>query len=167
MPQVPFSALPDSARVWVFGSDAPVTGAHAERLLAATDDFLERWAAHGAPLVCARDWRDDRFLVIGVDESNAGASGCSIDGLFRVLGALEGEIAASLRGSGRVFYRDHSGAAAAASRSEFKRLAATGAVGEDSTVFDTTIASAAEYRARFESPAARSWHAQLLPSEKR
>ncbi|MDQ6829390.1 MAG: hypothetical protein M3081_11035 [Gemmatimonadota bacterium] len=166
MPQVPFSLLPEGARVWVFGSDAPVVGQQAERLLSATDDFLEQWAAHGAPLTCARAWRDDRFLVIAVDESNAGASGCSIDGLFRVLGGLESEIGASLRGSGKVFYRDASGVVASAPRAEFKRLAAAGEIGEDSIVFDTSVTSLADYTSRFESPAGRSWHAQLLPARR-
>jgi len=67
MPIVPFASLPDSARVWVFASDQPLTGAAADTLLAAVDGFLAAWRAHGLPLRCARDWRDGRFLAIGVD----------------------------------------------------------------------------------------------------
>src|SRR5438477_6677729 len=77
MPRVSFDGLPDSARVWVFGSDDPVSANSADRLLGDVDAFLDRWNAHGFPLTCARDWRDDHFLAIGVDQSTAGASGCS------------------------------------------------------------------------------------------
>jgi hypothetical protein len=87
MPTVPFDQLPDDARVWVFASDRPLAGAHAERLLATVDAFLARWSAHGQPLTAARDWASDRFLVVAVDQRDAHASGCSIDGLFRTLQA--------------------------------------------------------------------------------
>ncbi len=163
MPTVQFSAIPDTGRAWVFGSDHPVTGDRAARLLESVDGFLAQWAAHGSPLTCARDWRDDRFLVIGVDEASAGASGCSIDGLFRVLGALETEIGASLRGSGRLFYRDATGTVASVTRAEFRSRAAAGEIGPDTIVFDITVTTAGDARARFEAPASRGWHAQLLP----
>jgi hypothetical protein len=88
MPRVSFEELPDDARVWVFGAASEVTPPASERLLDAVDDFLAHWNAHGSPLVCAREWRDDHFLAIGVDQSTAGASGCSIDGLFRTLQRL-------------------------------------------------------------------------------
>src|SRR6187549_1805230 len=120
MPKIEFAAMPDTARVWVFGAAAPVTGAAADALLAAVDGHLAQWAAHGTPLVCARDWRHDRFLAVAVDEAATDASGCSIDGLFRVLTQVEREIGTTLVDSSLVFWRDASGAVRAASRAEFK-----------------------------------------------
>src|SRR5688572_24620362 len=73
MPIVPFDSLPDSSRIWIFGSDRPVTGPAAEQLLAEVDRFLDGWRAHGEPLRCGRLWADDRFLVVGVDQSDANA----------------------------------------------------------------------------------------------
>jgi hypothetical protein len=162
MPLVPFSDLPPSARVWVFAADRPVTGTAAERLLGEVDAFLARWMAHGAPLSSAREWRDDRFLVIGVDPRTANASGCSIDGLFRTLRALEPAIGASLVGGGRVYFRGADGAVRAASRDEFSGLAASGAVTSSTRVFDPTVTTLGDWRDRFEIEAARSWHAALL-----
>src|SRR5258708_25662393 len=105
MPIVPFRELPDSARIWVFASDRELPGAPADTLLAAVDAFLAGWKAHGVPLRCAREWRDDRFLAVGVDVTAENASGCSIDGLFRTLQQLQREIGAQLVGGGRRFYR--------------------------------------------------------------
>ncbi|HJU64819.1 MAG TPA: hypothetical protein VJ596_04045 [Gemmatimonadaceae bacterium] len=163
MPRVSFSALPDDARVWVFASAQPVAPPAAERLLQEVDRFLEGWQAHGAPLTNSRDWRDDRFLVIGVDERSAGASGCSIDGLFRVLKGMEEQTGARLLTGGQVFYRDPSGAVQSAARDEFAELAARGQVGAKTLVFDTAITRMGELRERFETEARRSWHAQLAP----
>lgn len=162
MPIVPFESLPDSSRIWIFGSDRPVTGSAAEKLLAEVDQFLDAWRAHGQPLRCSRLWTDHRFLVIGVDQSDAHASGCSIDGLFRRLQQLEGTIGARLVGGGRVYYRDHSGAAQSVDRADLDNLVARGEVGSDTVVFDTSITDLGEWRAGFERPARKTWVGELL-----
>ena len=164
MPIVPFDSLPDDARVWVFGAERPLTPAESTRLLGVTDAHLERWAAHGAPLTSARDWRDDRFLTIAVDQCTAGASGCSIDALFRQLQALEHELSLSIVGGGRVFYRDAAGAIRAVDRADFTTLAETGGVTPETIVFDPTVATLGAWRAGFERPARQSWHGQLMPA---
>jgi hypothetical protein len=161
MPIVPFTSLPDSARVWVFGSDRLVQGAAADSLLAAVDQFLAEWRAHGVPLHCARDWRDERFLAIGVDVTQENASGCSIDGLFRTLHTLERELGARLLGGGRVFYRTDSGTQVA-SREEFEQLIERGEVTAQTAVFDTSLTTAADWRTRFEQPADKTWTAALF-----
>ena len=162
MPLLPFDALPDTSRVWVFGSDRPLDDNAAARLLAEVDRFLTHWHAHGHPLSCARSWQDDRFLTIAVDQSTAGASGCSIDGLYRALRALESALDARLLGGGEIFYRDANGEVAIASREEFAELGARGAVTTDTHVFDLAVETLGEWRARFEAPAHAGWHGRLL-----
>lgn len=156
MPIVPFASLPDSARLWVFASDRPLVGAAAASLLSAVDQFLADWRAHGIPLQSSRDWRDDRFLAIAVDVTAEDASGCSIDGLFRVLQTLESHVGSRLVGGGRLFYRTASGIETA-SRAEFVQRVKDGTVSRDTPVFDTSITSAADWRTRFEQPAAAGW----------
>ena len=165
MSRVSFDTLPNDARIWVFGASEPITGAAESALLSAVDGWLDGWQAHGQPLVCGRDWRDSQFLVIGVDQRTAGASGCSVDALFRVLRDLETSHGASLLGGGRVFYRDSTsgrGAIRCVDRASFVRLGREQAVGSDTTVFDTAITDAGTYRAFFEKPLAESWHAALV-----
>ena len=162
MPIVSFDSLPDASRVWVFGSDRALSGANADRLLAEVDRFLAQWKAHGVPLTCARDWRDEHLLTIGVDSTQEGASGCSIDGLFRVLQSIERPLGARLVGGGRVFYRDAGGRVQCASRDELSTLAARGVITDDTVVFDTGLTTMAAWRAGFEAPARASWVKQLL-----
>jgi hypothetical protein len=159
---VPFDSLPDASRVWVFGSDRPLSGTDAERLLADVDRFLAQWKAHGMPLTCARDWRDEHLLTVGVDSTQESASGCSIDGLFRVLQALERPLGARLVGGGRVFYRDADGRVHCATRDQLPRLLSEGAIGDQTAVFDTGLTTAGEWRERFEAPARETWVGQLL-----
>lgn len=163
MPLISFASLPLTARVWVFAADRPVTGAAAERLLGTVDQYLATWAAHAQPLLAARDWRDDQFLAIGLDQSAAHASGCSIDGLFRVLQTAGPQAGgASLVSGGLVHYRDQHGAVQAISRGDFGELATQGAVSASTPVFDATVESVAAWRDGFETQAGKSWHAALL-----
>lgn len=161
MPTTRFDDLPDSARVWVYGSSRDLDGSQAKRLLSSVDDFLATWKAHGVPLTAAREW-DGRFLTIAVDQRQEGASGCSIDGLFRTLKALETEIGAELVSSGRVYFRDRAGEIRGVTRDEFGELGAAGEIGPDTEVFDLSVTSLGEWRARFRSRMADSWHASLI-----
>lgn len=164
MPLVDFTQLPDDARIWVFGAAAPVDDVDTLKLLATVDTFLLQWKAHGHPLTVAREWRDERFLVIGVDQRTEGASGCSIDGLFRTLQGLERAIGTSLVGGGRVYFRDPLGMVHAVSRDDFGLMARRGDVNADTPVFDTAATTAGAYRATFERPARHGWHAALFPA---
>ncbi|HEY4132925.1 MAG TPA: hypothetical protein VGM50_20085 [Gemmatimonadaceae bacterium] len=164
MPIVPFDQLPDSARLWIFASDREVSGAQADTLLAAVDDFLSGWRAHGVPLQAAREWRENRFLAIGVDVTAENASGCSIDGLFRILQALQREIGAQLVGGGRVFYRSRGGAVETTTRDDFSARAKRGEITMATPVFDTGLTDAAAWRTRFEAPAGVAWTAGYFKS---
>ena len=162
MPVVAFDQLPDDARVWIFASDRPLRDAERNTLLANVDAFLAQWKAHGAPLRSAREWRDNQFLVIGVDPTLEQASGCSIDVLFRGLQAMEGSLGTSLVAGGRVFYRDNEGLPRMVKRPDVGRLAASGVISDTTPVFDTSLTSASAYRARFELPAGESWVSALM-----
>lgn len=166
MPQVPFDSLPDDARLWVFGARAPLDDVDAPRLLAVVDGFLKTWKAHDEPLTCARDFRDEHFLLVAVDERASGASGCSIDGLFRLLKKAEEGIGTSLVGGGLVYFRGPLGMVHCCTRGEFEHMSAIGDVDAETPVFDTTVTSLADFRARFERPARESWHADLLQARK-
>jgi hypothetical protein len=115
-------------------------------------------------LSAARSWRDNRFLTIAVDQERAGASGCSIDGLFRALKAIEKDIGASIVTSGLIFFRDRTGEIRAVTREEFSELGARGQVDGGAEVFDLSVTTLGEWKARFASRAEHSWHAALLPA---
>jgi hypothetical protein len=164
MPLVSIQNLPDDSRTWVFGSDKTLDSTQVKTLLAEVDRYLAQWRAHGAPLTVGRDFRDGRFLTVAVDQSTEGASGCSIDGLFRALKALASPLGASLVTSGLVFYRDNDGSVKSVDREQFSALSANGQIMSTTRVFDPTVTTLGEWRARFEMNAADSWHAGLMHS---
>lgn len=163
MPAVSFDQLPDDARLWVFAAARPLDDTQQADLLAQVDDFLHRWAAHGAPVVGGRAMRYGRFLLVGADERATGVSGCSIDTLFRALGDLEASTGVPLRDSSLVYWRDAAGEVQAAPRAAFRALAGAGEVGVDTTVFDNTVGVVGDIRGgRWELPMRESWHGRAF-----
>jgi hypothetical protein len=156
--RVDFDRMPPEARLWIFAAERPLTAAEQERLLGPVDEFLNHWKAHGAPLAAARDLRHGQFLMIAVDESTAGASGCSIDAMTRVLAGLEREMGLELVNHSPVLYRTPGGVARV-DRPSFAARARQGEVSPDTIVFDNTLTRVAELRDnRWEVPARQSWH---------
>ena len=162
MPVTEIQDLPDSSRVWVFGADRKLDTGATDLLLREVDRFLEQWHAHGEPLTSARAWKDGRFLTIAVDQSSAGASGCSIDGLYRNLKALESRLGANVVTSGLIFYRDDRGQVQSVDRERFTALGNEGRIGPGTRVFDPTVTTLGEWKARFELNAEDSWHSRLI-----
>ncbi|TVP74937.1 MAG: hypothetical protein EA352_09445 [Gemmatimonadales bacterium] len=165
-----FEALPDTARLWVFGTDRPLAPEEESRLLQEVDDFLGGWRAHGHPLSAGRSWVLGRFLMVAVDEGVEAPSGCSIDALLRRLRELEEALGLEMVGGGPVFFRAPGDEGAQVvkrvSRSEFRAGAQRGEIDGDTPVFDPTLSRLGEVRrGDFQRPAAESWHRAFLPSD--
>jgi hypothetical protein len=162
MPVVSLGTLPDDARLWVFAAERALAPAEADAVLGTVDAFLGVWAAHGHPLRSARELRESRFLIIAVDESAAGASGCSIDALVRQIRSLEGALGVTLIDHGPVVFRD-GGVIRRVPRDEFAALARDGKVTPDTVVFDNTVSRLAALRGGgWEGPASASWHGRAF-----
>lgn len=167
MPRVTFDQLPAHGRLWVFPSSRELSEGEAEELLARVDDFLDGWAAHGAPLRSGRSFVERRFLLVGVDEDVEAPSGCSIDALVNRLSDLGAEIGADLIDHAPVFYRDGGAMVRSASRAEFRSLVEGGKVGRDTRVFDTTLTRLGDLReGGLERPAHASWHGRAFLRER-
>ena len=167
MPKTTFDALPDHGRLWVFPASRSLEPAERDALLAEVDDFLEGWAAHGAPLHAARELREGRFLLVGVDVDAAQPSGCSIDALVNRLRGLGERLGVGLIEHGPVWYRAQ-GEIASVTRAGFKERVAAGDVTPDTPVVDTTLTRVAQLRGgELERPARESWHAPRRRARKR
>ncbi len=162
MPRIDFDQLPDDARLWIFPAERALSEAEQARLLTEVDRFIGQWRAHDVALTAGRELRYDRFLFVAVDQRNAGASGCSIDALFRQTTALEQEIGIELVNQAPVVFRQGPDIERVP-RDQFAELATTGKVGVETTVFDNTLTCVGDLRAgRWETRLANSWHARAF-----
>lgn len=158
MARTTFDALPPHARLWIFAAERALSPRERDYVLQTVDAFLDRWQAHGHPLTSARDFRYDRFLFIGVDESAEGASGCSVDALVRDVKVVEATLGLSLVDHAPVLFRDGDEIVRVA-RDEFAERARAGAVTPETVVFNNALTRIADLAAsKWEGPASRSWH---------
>lgn len=147
--------LGSDAYVWIFGISPSLNEEQQADVLRHVDAFLGTWAAHGTPILSARDLREGSFLIIAAD-ARAEKSGCSIDRMFGTLRELEQRHNVQILDSNRVFFR-HDGVRAVP-RHQFRDVAGAGTV-----VFDTTAETLGQIRTgAWEKPASESWHRQLL-----
>ncbi|MFP3949213.1 MAG: ABC transporter ATPase [Longimicrobiales bacterium] len=162
MARTSFDDLPADARIWIFSTDRPLEPEERDRIDGAVEGFLEAWNAHGTPLRGAREWRYDRFLLVGVDQAAAPPSGCSIDALVRVFKDLERDLGVALLDRSPIWYRVDD-QIRCVSRLEFRELAEAGEVGPETVVFNGALTRMEDLReGEWEVPARESWHNQLL-----
>ena len=83
-----FDQLSPDSRVWVYTADRNFTEEDKKIVSDAMSQFLPQWAAHGNALFGDYAIESDRFLILAVDESKAGATGCSIDTSVRFVKEL-------------------------------------------------------------------------------
>jgi hypothetical protein len=159
--RIPFSSLPADARLWIFAAERPLTDDEQTRLLGVVDEFLEGWRAHGHPLSAARELRYGQFLLVAVDESQEGASGCSIDAMTRSLTELERQLGVELLNHAPVLYRTPQGVRRA-TRPAFGERARAGEITPDTIVFNNTVTRVGDLADRWEVPARASWHGKAF-----
>lgn len=159
--QVPFENLPDDARVWIYQSNRPFTATELEEISLLTASFLEKWTAHGSDLHAGVTFPYNRFVVIGLDQGIAGATGCSIDSSVRFIQSLESAYNVDLLDKMNVTYKNGE-YLAHKELNDFKKMAKDKSVTAKTIVFNNLVATIGEFREFWEVPASESWHARFF-----
>lgn len=84
--------LPDHSKVWLYQADRPFSTTEKEWMKEVLPKFIGEWAAHGTKLAAAGEIVGDYHIVLAVDETAYGASGCSIDTSVRFIKGLGDEL---------------------------------------------------------------------------
>ncbi|MCH2489088.1 MAG: ABC transporter ATPase [Flavobacteriales bacterium] len=156
-----FNSLPDDARIWIYQANRKLSEEEVEKISTKTNDFLEKWTAHGANLEAGFEIKHDRFIVIGLNQTNASASGCSIDASVHFIQQLEKEFDVDLMDKMNVtFYNGKY--IAHKSLSDFRKMAKARSVSPNTVVFNNLVNTKAEYLDNWEVPAKESWHSRFL-----
>ncbi|MDT8346986.1 MAG: ABC transporter ATPase, partial [Flavobacteriaceae bacterium] len=135
---VDFEQLPDEARIWIYPSNRPFTDEEIGQLYKEISDFLETWTAHGQSLKAGFKIPYKRFIIFGLDQSQASASGCSIDASVHFIQQLEQKYKVDLLDKLNVSFK--SGAYIAhKDLKEFKTMIKNRSVNKQTIVFNHLI----------------------------
>ncbi|MEM7186258.1 MAG: ABC transporter ATPase [Bacteroidota bacterium] len=158
---VDFKDLPLDSRIWIYQANRKFTSEEVHTITEKAKAFLVNWTAHGANLEAGFEVRHHRFIVIGLNQANASASGCSIDASVHFIQSLEKELEVDLMDKMNVtFYTGQF--IAHKSLSDFKKMAKNRSVSPNTVVFNNLVNTKAEYLEHWEVPAKDSWHSRFL-----
>ena len=152
--------LPDDARVWVYQTDRALSSDEASKLNAVMIDFVSQWQAHGTDLAAGFELRDERWLILAVDEKDQNASGCSIDASVKVIKALGEALGVDFFNRQLIIWKD--GDALVTDRMhDFWAKRKAHIVSDDTVVFNTLAKDVGELRRSWQQRFAESRHAEM------
>nr|WP_299346649.1 ABC transporter ATPase [Allomuricauda sp.] len=158
---VDFEVLPDNARIWIYQSDRSFSDAELSEVEQQLALFIDKWTAHGSELQAGFEIKYKRFIIIGLDQSHASASGCSIDSSVHFIQSLEQNYNVNLMDRMNVSFKQGEYITYKPLK-DFKKMAKDKAVSKDTVVFNNLVTNKQEYLEHWEVPAQDSWHARFL-----
>ncbi len=156
------ASFPAETRVWIYQADEPFPAEQVAKIRSVLGRFAQQWVSHNQQLRASGDLWHERFVVLMVDESQAGASGCSIDKSVAFLRELGATYNRQLFDRMRFSYRDAQGQVQTVAREEFARLYAEGLIDDQTPVFDTLVDNKGALDLSFEKRLADSWHKRMV-----
>ncbi|MDB4728304.1 hypothetical protein OAF63_05895 [Saprospiraceae bacterium] len=156
-----YNSLPDTTRIWIYQSNRPISDEKLPELKVQIQQFAKNWVSHNRELKAFGDVLHNQFVVLMVDESMAGASGCSIDSSVHFVQSLERNFGLSLFDRMTFTYQDGE-EVKSAPRDEFAQLYAEGKINDETLVFDNLVKNKAEFEARWLKPLGQSWHKRMV-----
>jgi hypothetical protein len=158
---VAFDHLPPQARVWIYQASRPLAEEEIMPLLPRLAAFADEWTSHGQQLAASAQLLHRQFLVIGLDEQVAGASGCSIDASVRFVQALEQHLGVQLLEKSRMAFLTN-GELRLLTRRELREAIAAGQVQPDTLYFNNTVTTKGQLDDQWPAPASQTWLASYF-----
>lgn len=131
--------MPATSRVWLYMADRPLSNEEVSSLQTAGNEFVAQWAAHGKALKAECAIRYNRFLIFVVDESQAGASGCSIDSSVHFVKSVGEQLQVDFFNRLLLAYKDTNGEVQTIHSAKTKGLIAEGTINADTIVFNNMV----------------------------
>ena len=156
-----YEILADSSRVWIYQSDRAFTRSELPQIKDYLEQFATQWVSHNRNLQAFAGVFHNQFIVLMVDESHAGASGCSIDASVHFLQQLQAKFNVNLFDRMTFAYKDGE-EIKTARRNEFKELYQMGKISEETLVFDNLVNTKASFEQAWVKNLKDSWHKRMV-----
>lgn len=160
---IDFNKMPAHSRVWIYQAGRSFTSAEKELVSNRLKAFCDRWNTHGNGMPSSFEILNDQVLVLAVDESGLGASGCSIDSSVKALRELENTIGINLTDQGKVSYKSATGELKVAPALGIKSKVIEGEIEVDTLVINPLIQRKGELEDVWIS-AGKSWINKYFPN---
>ena len=153
--------ISEHSRVWIYQANRTLTSQEVELIQQKLNAFTSQWLAHGHELLALAEVRYNQFIILSVDEQQAGATGCSIDNSVKLMLELEKQFNINLFDRFQLAYRDGENINTC-NRTEFEELLRTGSLNSETIVFNNLISTRKALETNWQIPMKDSWHAQVF-----
>jgi len=151
-----------SSRVWIYQNTFPIEESRIYGMQERIREFAAEWVSHSKDLVAFGSLFHYQFVVLMVDETNAGASGCSIDSSVRFLKAFAAEEGLELFDRMKFCWMDDNEEIHTATKEEFEQLYANGTINDDTLVFNNLVKTRAEFEKSWITPLGECWMKRMV-----
>lgn len=149
--------MPQNARVWIYQSDRKLTREEQDIIGQQLQKFCEQWNTHGSLMPTSFDIRFDQVIILSVDESQLGASGCSIDSSVRTLKEIEQQLGINLLDQGKVSYFSPDNRLEVSPALGIKSKVLEGTLKEDAVILNPLVKQKSDLENNWLIPAKESW----------
>lgn len=158
---IPFEDLPGHSKIWIYQANRKLSDNEVTEITEVTKEFVENWAAHGTSLEASFIVKYNRFIILAVNQDFHAATGCSIDSSVQFIQNLEAKYEIDLLDKMNVTYKTGE-FIAFKTLIEFKQLAKSKSVSENTIVFNNLVNTIEEWQDFWEVPANESWHSRFF-----
>lgn len=156
-----FTELPATSRVWIYTANRQLTAVEQAEIQPQLDRFVQEWTAHRQALEAVAEIRHGRFVILAVDESKAGASGCSIDASVHFLQHLGQQYEVDFF-ERMTFFADNGEGFSPYSHADFVAAFERGELTDESPIIDPLVNTKAQFDSAFVKPIKESWHKRFV-----
>jgi hypothetical protein len=153
--QQAFKQMPDAAKIWIYQADAILTNDQSAAITKSIDAFIPTWNSHGIMLKAEGKLFFNLFIVLCVDETEKGASGCSIDSSMRFIKETESQFNISFTNRMTLAWVENS-----IVLSPLQSLPAT--VHEGTLIFNNLVSNLGEWRVSWLTSLSKTWVRRFL-----
>lgn len=157
----PFENINPASRIWIYQSSRLFTAQEEETIQKLGQQFVAQWTAHSQDLLASFSILKHLFVIVAVDYSIAGASGCSIDKSIAFIQSLEKELQVSLLNRRMIAY-EQGGEIKPVTLDEFEKLYKSGIVDSQVITYNNLLDTRLELESKWRIPMNQSWLMQLM-----
>ena len=154
---VEFGEMHGHSRVWVYQSDRKFTAEELLWISASLKAFCAQWNTHGNRMPTSFDIRFDQVIILAVDESQLGASGCSIDSSVKTLREIEHRFGVNLLDQGKVSFLSYPDSLEVSNLMDIKSKVTEGILQAETIVLNPVVSKKSDLDNNWLIQAKESW----------
>lgn len=151
-----------ASRIWVYTTDRPLDKAEIAAVEAQASRFCVQWTAHNQALKATAEVFGGNALLIMVDETQAGASGCSIDKSVHFLEDLGQSLGVNFFERMRFAWLGNDDQLHWADKTGLQKAIEEGRVHADTPMLNTLVQTRGELSSNWWVPFGKSWHRRVV-----